>query len=658
MKRKSRRSPRARLVNHTIEKAPNIPTPSVSSEPTDEELLALITSEGSLQKLEEEARILSEAVRQERAELGHKSFWHFLTQILFPTVWEKHYTEDFHKPLCDTLQNLGQGENFWAFLARGSRKSYILTIAFSIWCIIRDPNIRILLIGAREETVKPFTQVILSAFMPDTPGFEILRQTYPDFVITEKGRNVIQAFKFTHPKRTAVLPDPTFRSSYVNDSGAGRRADIIIFDDCVEARNVTNPTQSAKTLKGMLEMLPLLDKGSEYKNIIGVGTRWSHFDPYSKILGERSEEELKDFESKIPDNTRVMVRHAMEEPGTLCDVCPPHVVKHFPHGRPSMSDTAEAVMSPIVTREDLFRELQAYMTDPARGESMFWHQYMNVCLAPGDQKIKSEWLIRAHFPTWPVAKRRVLVLDDASKDFQLDGVGDYSVAVFGEFDETGRLLIVDGIRSNRWTKDKFIREIIVWCKRHGWWPHFAVKEKATVDAFLSDLRRAFDEQARPLHIKTAALGPTSGKKYDRIVSALQGPLERAELVFGSSCSLEFFTRAKYELTNLTQVANDDVADGLSLFYTEGVRIVAPAGHNNANNFEWQAPDMSSLNVFERQNKTPPPAPSRGPWETAAASDRVRSAMADLDLEEGYDPFSPPPGAMVFEYPTPTWDDIE
>lgn len=654
---KKKTSSRARQRAREIRAEIGLPGPAThKNEITDDELVDLMTQEYDRQKAEEELVILSQALREERAELGRKNFWYFLTKILFPTIWKEHYTEEFHKPFCDALQNLGPGDDFWGFLSRGSRKSYLVTIAHSLWLIIRDPDIRILLVGAREETVKPFARVIISAFLPDTPGFETLRETYPEFVIHEKGRHILQAFQFTHPLRKKVLPDPTFRATYVGVTGAGWRCDVLKYDDCVEMRNVTTPEMAAKTLRQMLMLTPLVDIRSPYRNTYGVGTRYSHIDPYGRFLGEQSDEEaFEEIRQEVPETTNIMVRHAMELPDKLCEACPPHVVKRYPHGHPSIAPEAEVVMAPIHTREDLLKELEKYMRDPKLGEAMWWNQYMNVTMAPSQQKIKPDWFIRAHFPKWPAPRRKIIALDDASKDFQKIGTGDYSVAVFAEYDDTGRLIIVDGLRSKSWTKDEFIREILTWCLKRGWWPHFVAKEKASVDSFLSDLRRAFENESRPVHTRPITLGPGS-KKIDRIVGNVQGPLERAELIFGSSCSPNFFAQAKYELTNIAQAAHDDVADAISLLFAEEVRYIG-VPDMGGDTFEWQAPDMDNMDVFEVRQR-PKPAPSRGPWDQAAASERVERAFEGFGMDEDYDPFNPPEGSSHFEPPAIDISDLE
>lgn len=582
---------------------------------------------------------------EEKAALGRESFWFFLTQILFPETWHLHYTEAFHKPLCRAIEQMKPGDDLWFFLPRMHRKSYILTIAQSLWRIVRDPNIRILLVGAREETVSPFAELIISAFLPGSAGFEEFQRVYPEFVIQRRSRR-LRTMSFIHPKRTASLADPTFRASFLGVTGAGWRCDLLLLDDCVERQRVTSPEMSMKTLGQMLDLMPLKDVTNRtYNMLCGAGTRWAYHDPYGRIMGEDRDVSPAHLDAmqrvRQLTNTRVFIRHALELPGTTCQTCSPHIVEKYPHGEPSMSADAVPVAEPIHTRESVLREFERYMVSPELGESMFWHQWMNICVAPGDRKIQEDWFVQVHIPVWPVARRRIICLDDASKDFQQIGKGDYCVALFGEFDEEGRLLIVNGIRGNTWTKDQFQRKITSWCQTTGWWPHLLVKEKVGADAFLIDLQREFASFDRPCAVEAIIRGGVNAeKKHDLIMSNLQAPLERVgEVVFGSTCSKEIIGRCQYELVNLRQVRHDDTADALSLFMSEKVRVRArrqPLTQGSG----WTRVDLSNYGVHRALPQAAAPRPA---FTVEQAAERVGTKTGETMIMWTR-PFAPAPPA--------------
>lgn len=578
--------------------------------------------------LEHEKKILKEALFREERKLSWDSFWYFLTNILFPNTWEEHYSLEFHKPLVEKLQNLEQGKDIWFIIPREHRKSFILTIAHTLWLIIKDPNVRIILVGAREETVKPFSRLIRSAFIEGTPGFEKFQEVFDDFVYKEGegGKILRQAFQFECKLKTRTTPDPTFRAAYLGVTGAGWRCDWLKYDDAIERRNVSNPEMSMKTLGQVLDLIPLVDTKSKYRNIGGAGTRWAYHDPYGKIIGESVEEDDK-FQETLDRlkrrGTQVIVRHSLEDPDTPCQHCPKHITDLFPHGNPDM-EKGKAICYPVHTRKSILSQYERYLIDPNLGESMFWHQYMNVCMSPANRKFQQEWFYQLHQPVWPVFKRRILAIDGAEKDFQSAGLGDYMVALFGEFDDTGRLCLVHGLRSNRWTKEEFQSTIIAWCLATKWWPSYVVKEKFGTDSFLSDMQRAFLKQSKPVfcHAETRASMREANnvKKFDWIVACLQGPMERAEVVFGSSFPRAILERAKYELTNLGQVAHDDVADTLALFMVPKVRV----------KFVDQGPDRHfgwkpvSLNLYDPEHKG-----VLSPWEM----EDLKMGIVKIDAED-------------------------
>jgi hypothetical protein len=436
------------------------------------------------------------------------------------------------------------------------------------------------------------------------------QRVYHDYMLSGSYQEIRQAMEFQLPNRTISLPDPTFRATYVGVTVAGWRADVIKMDDCVERRNVTNPEMSMKIMTQMMDFFPLLDDTGVYQNLIGAGTRYAYHDPYGRILGENAEDtELDDslVETLEDRKIKVMVRHALEDPERSCEACPPHIVGLYPHNHPTMAADGISCSAPIHEHASVMKDYKRYMQNPNLGESLFWHQLMNVCLAPSDQKYKPEWFLDLDKPTWPVVKKRVLAIDSADKEFQKEGLGDYMVALFGDFDDNGRLCIRFALHSNRWTRTRFIDRIITSCETMGWWPNVVVKEKFGEDTFLADMKNALLAKSRPTHVIPMHRSKKLAK-IDWIVEQTQRPMESGEIIWGSQVKPEIRRKAEAEHINLGQSTFDDIADDLALLMSPGIRVPAvnralPVGTNLT------PPEM---NLYNPAGASAPQMPSPDP----------------------------------------------
>ena len=534
------------------------------------------------QALEKQHQILSAAYIEELRDLSLRNFWTFVTMCVYPKTWMEHYTLALHKPICDALQAMQYNDDLWFFIPREHRKSYIVTLLHKVWLILRDPDIRILLVGARKDTVKGWAKLMRAFFTPGTPGLELFQQVFADYLFPEGYEPDV--FEFFHPRRTQTLADPTFRATYLGVTGAGWRVDVLHFDDSVERRNCSHPDMSLKTAAQMMDLWPLVSKTSKYRCKTGVGTRWAYHDPYAFIIGEDlsgeklDTGELLETMKKHQGRSEVWVRHGLEDPNVLCTHCPKHIVDAHPHGHPNY-ENGIAIGEPVITRDHLEDELVSYRKDKNKGESLWWHQYMNVCKAPSNQKFQQKWFFVSHMTAFPDAKLRVLALDSADKDFQKPGTGDWMVAQFGEFDDYGRLLLRHGLRNRTWTREMFIEQILFWCIGVRWWPHRVAKEKFGNDNFLTDIGRAFQNKGHlPLLFPVSRPGVGDQnymKKLDYIVESLQAPYERAEIIYGKDYPVDMRTRAMHEALNLGQVSHDDVIDTQALFFDPAVRLQVP-----------------------------------------------------------------------------------
>lgn len=535
--------------------------------------------------------LLEEKVAEEYRQLGKDDLWFFATEVLFADVALTHYYEPLHRPICEWVGTHTKGARRLLLMPRGHRKTYLVTVAHAIWRIVRDPNVRIILVSALDDTAQQFCQMVKRQFQYN----EQFLAVYPEFRV-RRDQQFGRTYDFTHPLRSdnANLIDPTFRSFYLGAPVAGRRCDILIADDPIEKKHVTTPEQADKALKDFNDLIPIVDKTGQYNQMFVVGTRWAYNDIYGAMLGEdRGIEASADV--KINTAFDSMVRHCLEDA----------------NGKPVDNPVTEGspILPTVWTRELLLQELDQYRTDPKRGEEDWWKQYMNVCISPAGRKFEEEY-----FNTWLPSLPGGVVFsffacDSANKDEQILMRGDFTVVYSCHFDAYGHLYLTDAIRSDRMKGRELIEELIAMhqrCKReHGISITTFVKEKVGEDTFFGWIQAEFNRARLPMHTRPINVRG-EGRKYVRIIEALQHPAMGRQIHFVQSFPAKVHTVIVDEAIHLGQWSHDDAIDALSLAFHPDIRI-KPRQHST---YAWKTPISARPKQLSTAETVPAAAGSR------------------------------------------------
>jgi len=583
-----------------------------------------------------EVELLQKLRDRELREIAEQDFWIFLTEVLYSKPDQKrHYTEDFHELVAHELQTLQPEEGFLLCVPREARKT-MLILAWLCWQIVRNPNIRIKIVASKITRAKELSRMLLEFFLKDKYAkFPRFQTIFQDFVITRR-QELLQAQQFTHPLRTSAYLDPTVFATFLGATGSGGRCDIMWFDDAWDNSNLTTPEMGAKVLSQFFDLLPLVETSEWglYKHIIISATPWKHYDPTATFLGFSGEQFTAQEQNVLP-RFRFYVRHGLENPSVPCTRCPKVVTDRYPHGQPDFHN-GQPPLAPLFTKETYERKLELYRVKPELGELSFWLQYMVVYQNPEQSNFKEEWFVWHERPDWSAPTKRVVLIDSADKDFQRPGIGDYAVALFGSYDDQGRLIFRHGIRTNKLTRLQFIEAIVAWCVKSGWWPRTAAKEKVGNDTFLSDMQQHFGRMDKPLAVipvPRAGLGDKAGL----LLRSLQSPFERGDVVFGSHFPKEIFEQARYEAINLGTSVHDDVIDTIRLGFTTEVRpSVRIKDQRDPARKPLTAPFLQLYDPRRRRIETPviDPAPT-SPLEMAAKDKSVRRIVAAIGSEPSW-----------------------
>jgi len=192
--------------------------------------------------------------------------------------------EETHLDMCQFIQGRhieGDDKEVKPFklceMPRGTLKSTAITVGYTIQRIIKNPDIRILILNAVYENAKKFLDEIKSHFEAN----QILNELYGNFVDSKNWR--AEEIKVTG--RTIGNKEPTVSLGSPGVLKTGMHYDLIIIDDLVDDLNTRTKDAMDEIIKVYKLCLSLLQPEGE---IVVIGTRWHFNDLYNHIeINER-----------------------------------------------------------------------------------------------------------------------------------------------------------------------------------------------------------------------------------------------------------------------------------------------------------------------------------------------------------------------------------
>jgi predicted phage terminase large subunit-like protein len=167
-----------------------------------------------------------------------------------------------HKTLCDFVQDNYMKKKILILLPRGTFKSSVITVGFSLWQIAKDQNVRILISNA----TYPMAVSFLGQIKKHIQGNEKFKQIFGEmYVPTEQWRE----------DRISVSKETLLS--------------MAIFDDVVARENIGTKDQIEKTKNFFRDTLDLIDpQANGHKPLIIIGTTWHYDDLYAWIMDKRN----------------------------------------------------------------------------------------------------------------------------------------------------------------------------------------------------------------------------------------------------------------------------------------------------------------------------------------------------------------------------------
>lgn len=202
-------------------------------------------------------------------------FYEFNKEVL---GWQDIY-EPLHRPLCNFVtDNIGR-KQLLIELPRSTFKSSMVTVGYTVWRIVNNPDIRILLVNATYPMVTKFISQIQDQLKKNPQILEIYGDLSADAEIWNE--NTIK-LKTDHSYKTK---EPTLFGYGMQGNLVSAHYDVILLDDVVNWDNVATLDQLEKTKDFYRSCIDLLDPPSPdlVRGIVVIGTPYHYADLYAWI---------------------------------------------------------------------------------------------------------------------------------------------------------------------------------------------------------------------------------------------------------------------------------------------------------------------------------------------------------------------------------------
>lgn len=197
-------------------------------------------------------------------------------------------TESTHLPMAEALQE--RTKRKLICVPRGCFKSSLSTIAYPMWLLLHNPNLRILIDSELYSNSKNFLREIKAQYQ-NNHHFRKLFGTCWRGDMWNEGEIIVG-------HRAKPLKEPSIACSGIGAGKTSQHYDVIISDDLSSYQNTKNPDLAQKTIDHYRLYTSLLEPDG---TIVVIGTRYSEID----IIGFVIENELEIKDGNIDELKKV-----------------------------------------------------------------------------------------------------------------------------------------------------------------------------------------------------------------------------------------------------------------------------------------------------------------------------------------------------------------
>lgn len=411
------------------------------------------------------------------------------------------------------------------FLApRGTFKTTIWTISGTIFEIINDPDIRILISNATLENAKLILKGIKTHFISN----EKFRTLFPEFCPKiQKNQKTIEfgtQLDLSVPNRAPGVKEATVEIGSVEGNLVSRHYDMHIGDDLVNDKNTTTKAQIDKIDFFRQAVYSLLEPGTSRDYLLG--TRWHWDDIYGRIIEDK------------------------ETP-------------YYIYRRQIMEPDKRGRMRSIFPSRFPVKEIKEIRKK--QGSAMFSGQYMNEPVDPEDALFKRDWIDYYELPKNEEERKAfldsLLVITCVDPAVSEAIRADFSAIVtigIGPDDET---YVLEAYRAKINPGDLISKLFSVYA---AWRP---LKIGIETFSFQQSLKYFIKQemQARKVPLPIIELQNPGRRSKEARIAALQPRIEHCKFSV-----LRDMVDLIDELTRFPKAKHDDLIDALA--YTEQLRM--------------------------------------------------------------------------------------
>ena len=237
--------------------------------------------ENALEKIE----LLTSTVNKAKKQYYSNNFWEFNRDILAPNTA---LYEPLHKRVCDFIMENINKKKILLLLPRGSFKSSVVTVGYSLYRVANNPADRILIGNA----TYPVACQFLSQIKNHLTKNENLKGIFGD--LSANADQWREDRIFLEREKSYEQKEATISAQGVAANTVGTHVNIAILDDLVSDTNVGTKDQIEKVKEYYRGVLDLVDPDENgHRKVIIIGTTWHWDDLYAWI--QETPEIAQDF---------------------------------------------------------------------------------------------------------------------------------------------------------------------------------------------------------------------------------------------------------------------------------------------------------------------------------------------------------------------------